>query len=466
MQGAKFFVSEKPVEADAEVLLAEAEPAHASWHPETGSFSLSFIEPRQARWLIVQRSTQEKAIVELDDAERFGHREVHVVLGLGGREPPLLLRAFLLDALTGEPPPIGARLKMRAQARIRRFASEETEEKAASLNGEFLFPVAPGEHALEVGADGYLQWRGLVRAERGAGRAALEDPCCREALDVAVELERDPAREGALDLPGAVWLELAGGGNDGLPGVEGQVQWKALTLPRRSELFDRVTTPADLNGRLVVRGAFPPGEYENIVSVEGFKHTVVRVVVPKGDRGPFVVRLELEPEWADAAEAREAIPHLSKRLLEAGDWMRASRALARIGADALPTLIELLGDHDAVKRVRAVTVLAEIGRKNDALAGKVVPLLIASLEDADASVRGNAASYLGPLASHAEVAVPRLIRLLDDGSPFVRSFAADALGHIGSAARPALPTLERLRSDPDNNVRLTATTALKRLSAE
>lgn len=71
-------------------------------------------------------------------------------------------------------------------------------------------------------------------------------------------------------------------------------------------------------------------------------------------------------------------------------------------------------------------------------AKEALPELIALLKDGEALVRGNAAYGLGCIGPDAQAAVPALLDLLKDKNALVRYSAAEAIGKIGMAAVPAL----------------------------
>ena len=72
-----------------------------------------------------------------------------------------------------------------------------------------------------------------------------------------------------------------------------------------------------------------------------------------------------------------------------------------------------------------------------------VPALMQALQSADVQVRVKAADVLGRMGPDANDAVPELIRLLDDPDERVRKTATRALGRIGPSAQSAVPALMR-----------------------
>jgi hypothetical protein len=86
----------------------------------------------------------------------------------------------------------------------------------------------------------------------------------------------------------------------------------------------------------------------------------------------------------------------------------AKKSLGRIGAPAVPYLIQGLQSPDVQQRRKAAEVLARIG---PAAAAATEPLSRA-LSDPDEEVRRNAAIALGQIGPDAAGAVPRLMDLL------------------------------------------------------
>ena len=119
--------------------------------------------------------------------------------------------------------------------------------------------------------------------------------------------------------------------------------------------------------------------------------------------------------------------------LSSGDDERAeaaAKALASLGAEALPALGELLAADDEDTRWWAVRALAGIQAEG---AGA---LLVRSLGDPSTAVRQ--AALLGIRAQPQPGTIPLLIALLDDADSLCAAMAADALVGIGSEAVPAL----------------------------
>jgi len=77
-----------------------------------------------------------------------------------------------------------------------------------------------------------------------------------------------------------------------------------------------------------------------------------------------------------------------------------------------------------------------------------VPALVESLQSPDATVRLKAVEVLGRMGADAKDAVPHLVRLLDDPDLDVRKAAARTLGRIGPAAQEAVPALMKSLLEP------------------
>lgn len=77
-----------------------------------------------------------------------------------------------------------------------------------------------------------------------------------------------------------------------------------------------------------------------------------------------------------------------------------------------------------------------------------IPALVQTLQNADPEVRLKATAVLGRIGPEAKDAVQDLIRLLDDPDERVRKAAARTLGRIGPAAGDAVPGLMRSLFEP------------------
>jgi HEAT repeat protein len=131
----------------------------------------------------------------------------------------------------------------------------------------------------------------------------------------------------------------------------------------------------------------------------------------------------------------------------------AVRALEQIGDPAMDALMHtLLYDARPDVRRRALNVLSRIGN------GRAVATLVSALQDSDEGVRMNAVRYLGSL--RAVQAVPALIDLLSASEDIpLRRTALYSLGEIGH--EQAIPALIAYLADPD--LRDAAASALRQM---
>jgi HEAT repeat protein len=133
------------------------------------------------------------------------------------------------------------------------------------------------------------------------------------------------------------------------------------------------------------------------------------------------------------------------------------RVLKKGGSEAVPMLIEALGDADPRARYAAAEALGAIGP--DAVASLVEPL-----KAGDPLVRTGAARALALIGPDARGALPALSATLHDDTTLVAVMAATALGRIG---KEAVPVLSQALDEPNEViVRRTILEALRRLGPE
>lgn len=127
--------------------------------------------------------------------------------------------------------------------------------------------------------------------------------------------------------------------------------------------------------------------------------------------------------------------------------------------EAVPTLVDLLADADAVIRFATVRALGTLGA-NDL--DRVGPALMRLLADAEVTVRSEAADVLGLLGYRSAVGSLRSM-LASDPEPLVRASAAESLGDLSDES--ARTELEAALRDDDESVRAYAAGALGMLDA-
>ena len=109
--------------------------------------------------------------------------------------------------------------------------------------------------------------------------------------------------------------------------------------------------------------------------------------------------------------------------------------------------LEALGSGDRLRREEAVWALAAASRA-------IAQALVGALQDAEPSVRREAASALARIDSRrAREAVPVLIDMLAEGPASDRTKAVACLRQIGPDAAAAVPALERLLAEADADLR-------------
>ena len=136
-------------------------------------------------------------------------------------------------------------------------------------------------------------------------------------------------------------------------------------------------------------------------------------------------------------------------LLRKGYRVRGTlRALSRAGEVTETPQPTLLVRESTVGEA-AADALARIGTQ-------AVPALVEALHDPKPRVRELAALALARMGPEAETSVPELIMALQDSDLEVQRSAARALGQIGPEANQAIPALlETIRHEADLGVRTT-----------
>jgi len=199
----------------------------------------------------------------------------------------------------------------------------------------------------------------------------------------------------------------------------------------------------------------------------------------RGSAALPVIRRTLQDPAADPARRKaalkaaailgpravESLPDVATALSNPAFAPEAGLALSFMGSPAVPTLRDALQTDEPVVRREALRALGKLRERASIDPQLVVPLLLQSLTDADASVRQVAVTYLGIVRDRPQEGVEGLITALQDSQPEVRRAAAIALSSYGLDAEPAVKALTKAStSDPDDDVKQEAARTLVHLS--
>lgn len=169
-------------------------------------------------------------------------------------------------------------------------------------------------------------------------------------------------------------------------------------------------------------------------------------------------KLRATAQAALVQEASRSLP-LLRRFLDSPDpdlHGVALEIIRRIGPEAIPLLVDLLGDQRLFIRREAVDALIDLPPDTE----RIQPALRRALGDEDAEVAGDAARALGALGQRASPSVGALVETLSHEDAYVRVYAAEALSAIGPKAAAATRALARAVADPVPGVRWAACEAL------
>ena len=154
----------------------------------------------------------------------------------------------------------------------------------------------------------------------------------------------------------------------------------------------------------------------------------------------------------------ESLPLLRRFLLDSNKELHREtfEITRRIGAGALPLLIELLGWSDITIAREAVSVLIDLAPDTE----KAQPALVRALNHEDLPLARDAARAWGALGVRASPSVPQMVKALSHQDPLIRLYVAEALASIGPDAAMATPDLAKALRDPNPGVRWAAGEAL------
>ncbi len=175
-----------------------------------------------------------------------------------------------------------------------------------------------------------------------------------------------------------------------------------------------------------------------------------------------ITKSTLSSEGAAAKAAARAILQASA---DENEYVRkaAAEALPRLSTpdEGLRVLIAFLADESPHVRQWATRTLAGLG----AAAKPAIPAMTEALKDTDVDVRFAAAEALVKLGVPGRV-VPALIALLEDKRWYNRRWAAEILGDVGPPAKAATPALTKVLKDESEDVRKAAAEALKKIQPD
>jgi HEAT repeat protein len=189
--------------------------------------------------------------------------------------------------------------------------------------------------------------------------------------------------------------------------------------------------------------------------------------------------------------SREAIPTLINTLGDR-DWRvryRSIGTLVKIGEPAVPALMQVINHNDSTVRQGVVEAFGEMqvtdpeiiasvasllkdkeemvrGKAADALRniGKdAIPILVESYEKSNSEMKILIMSAIGGIGADAQTAIPKITEILKGGKPNERSEAARALGKIGIAKEMAISALVGALADSKSIVRRESALSLGKL---
>ena len=193
---------------------------------------------------------------------------------------------------------------------------------------------------------------------------------------------------------------------------------------------------------------------------QGLQHMAIKILGEIGtEAAPAIPELKTllvkyGPASDPAADALAGIGAAARPALNAaaGDDNALVRGLAirglhKIGAPAVPDLVDLLGSKhvDARRSVAAMLGGMQVQDKS------VVIALGYATKDKDIQVRHNALNSIRQMGTGAKLAEPYIVALLTDIDPAMRQGAFQALQGLGVDPRPGL---KKALSHPDLGVRI------------
>jgi len=95
-----------------------------------------------------------------------------------------------------------------------------------------------------------------------------------------------------------------------------------------------------------------------------------------------------------------------------------------------------------------------------------IPSLVKALKGNDPAIRGPAARSLGKIQGEPDTIIPLLIASIDDAQDGVPEAAIEALGDFGPLSKAAVPKIMPLLRTPDKDLRHAANIAIRKISPQ
>ncbi len=163
--------------------------------------------------------------------------------------------------------------------------------------------------------------------------------------------------------------------------------------------------------------------------------------------------------------AKELLPDFRPQVFDIirSDCFSASRALAAIGPEAVPLLVEALTNRDGAIRVIGAYGLFLMGTNAQA----AVPQLAMAARNASGSdTRRYATLALANSGQDTQTWLPMALELVRNTNSYTRASTVFLLGQIGNRAEATVPALLTALADSDEHVRKNAAEALKKIDPE
>lgn len=160
--------------------------------------------------------------------------------------------------------------------------------------------------------------------------------------------------------------------------------------------------------------------------------------------------------------ATDAVPALLKHV-RSDAAVPVIRALSRYGADAKPSLPEMVSilEDQTLEIETRWNAARTIGKMREA-GDDAIPVLVSMLKHEDSRIREHSAEALGDIGPPSRSAIDALVAVLGDKDTKVRRDAVRSIGQIGADAS-VIPEVEKLVKDPEAIVREAATKTLEQL---